>query len=342
MKKLVLLILILSTISISAQRNLVKNGDFEMDLANWRGDVATISPFEKKTGKKSCLISQYVGAEWKGIDQIINIPKNTYAVEFSAWIKTDAIEGGKETYNTGLAALEFMTHSEANVSTENIAQVLGSTTWTLYKKLLVVPQSAKKIRIMLALAQTNGVIIYDNLKLIGISEETYIEKTKEEDESLKTPELNLNPKVLKNGDFEKGLEHWTGLGKIISYEKKEGTLSASIHLIDNGWVHIDQIADVVNGVKKIKFSGWLKAENIVQGAESWNNGLFIVEFTKDGTNKTTEDQVIGNVTGTTDWTFFEQTLTVPVGTMKYRIMLALSNCKGTLLVDDIQAIMLLE
>lgn len=342
MKKLALIILILTTISISAQKNLIKNGDFEMDLANWRGDVATISPFEKKTGKKSCLISQYIGSEWKGIDQIITIPKNTYAVEFSVWIKTDEIVGGKETYNAGLAALEFLTSTEANVSTENIAQVLGSTTWTQYKKLIVIPKSSKKIRILLALAQTNGVIIFDSLNLIGLTEESYTEITKQENKPTMISELDPNYTIIQNGNFEKGLEYWNGLGKVISIEKKEGNLSASINSTNNGWVHIDQIANVANGAKKIKFSGWLKAENIQQGAESWNNGLFIVEFTKDGTNKTTEDQVIGNITGTTDWMFFEQTLTLPEGTTKYRVMLALSNCNGTLLADDIQSITLLE
>tara|TARA_R110002050_G_scaffold196426_2_gene331325 strand:+ start:15337 stop:16374 length:1038 start_codon:yes stop_codon:yes gene_type:complete len=345
MRKFSVLLVLLSTCLISAQKNLVKNGDFEIGLANWRGDAGTISPYEKKTGQKSCLISQYVGAEWKGIDQIISIPKNTYAIAFSAWIKTDAIEGGKESYNAGIATLEFMNAGETNISYENIAQLVGSNPWTLFKKQLIVPENAKKVRILLALAQTNGVILFDQINMIGISESTYLENSRkdvvQENKPFQISE-RIEPRFLLNGNFENGLNHWTGTGKSISNEKQEGSASALINATEQIWVHIDQTADVIKGVKKIKFSGWLKAKAIEQGAESWNNGLFIVEFTKDGINKTTEDQVLANIAGTTDWTLFEKTLVVPEGTKKYRIILALSNCIGTLMADNIQVTPILE
>lgn len=55
------LLIALYSMSFSAQTNLIKDGSFETDLLNWRGeDVATISLYDKKAGKNSCTINQYV------------------------------------------------------------------------------------------------------------------------------------------------------------------------------------------------------------------------------------------------------------------------------------------
>ncbi|MDQ6470981.1 carbohydrate binding domain-containing protein [Flavobacterium sp. LHD-80] len=159
----------------NAQTNLVKNGGFETDLLNWRGEEnAVLSPIEKKSGKKSAVINQFVGAEWKALDQIITLPKNTYALEVSAWIKSDAIETQKEEYKSGAVILEFTNSGDKQISTERIGQAVGSTNWTHFKKTIKVPAEARKIRIMLALAQTNGTVFFDDVKAITLSEEEYL------------------------------------------------------------------------------------------------------------------------------------------------------------------------
>ncbi|KAF2332552.1 hypothetical protein [Flavobacterium daemonense] len=165
--------LFLATIT-NAQTNLVKNGGFETDLLNWRGEEnAALSPFEKKTGKNSAVINQFVGAEWKALDQIITLPKNSYALEISAWIKSDAIEAQKESYKTGAIIVEFTNSADKKISAETIGQASGTTNWTPFKKILKVPAEAKKIRIMLALAQTNGTVFFDDIKATTLSEEEY-------------------------------------------------------------------------------------------------------------------------------------------------------------------------
>lgn len=162
-------LLFLSTIS-NAQINLVKNGGFERDIINWRGDAATITLFDKKSGKNGALINQYVGTEWKGIDQIMLIPRNTYAVEFSVWIKAESIEVGKEAYNAGVMIAEFTDNAEKKISSEAVAQVTGTSDWTIYKKVVKIPAGAQKIRIMLALAQTSGSIYFDDIIALPLSE----------------------------------------------------------------------------------------------------------------------------------------------------------------------------
>lgn len=168
-------LLFLNTIT-NAQINLIKNGGFERDAANWRGgeDIATISPYDKKSGKNSALINQYVSNEWKSIDQIILIPRETYAVKFSIWIKTESIEEKNEAYKAGAMIAEFTDDADKPIVSEPIAQIKGTTAWTLYNKTIKIPSEAKKIRIMLALAQTSGSIFFDDVSAIAISEAEYL------------------------------------------------------------------------------------------------------------------------------------------------------------------------
>ena len=93
MKKIFFLAAILSVTQIFAQKNLIRNGGFELDADSWRGEnVLNINPYTKRTGEKGGSIYEYTSPQWKGIDQEFNIPKNTPAIEVSAWVKADAIE----------------------------------------------------------------------------------------------------------------------------------------------------------------------------------------------------------------------------------------------------------
>lgn len=319
-----------------AQNSLVKNGSFENELINWNGDVANITSFDYKAGKKAMMINQFVGTDWKGMDQIVTIPKGTYAIQFSVWVKTEAIEGGKNPWNKGIMSLEFMSGSKG-VGNENVAEVGGSTPWTIYKKTILVPEKAKQFRLMLALAQTMGTIIFDDIKAVPLSEESYLKLIQDGSKS-KNEAMVSQANVLKafsNGDFEQGMQNWSGNADLETADQKEGRNALNITSSVEEWKGIDQSFDVVEGSKSITISGWLKAKGIQQGSNSWNNGVFIAEFTSDGNSKIIDDQLVGSVANTTDWIFFEKELDIPEKTQKIRLMLALSACKGTLLADGI-------
>jgi hypothetical protein len=336
MKQFFFFSLLFLTAITNAQTNLIKNGGFESDFTNWRGEeTATISPYDKKFGQKSAAINQFVGAEWKALDQIVTLPKNTYAVEFSAWIKTESIEDQKEAYKAGAMIAEFTNASDKKITSENIAQIKGTTVWTNYKKTIKVPAEAKKIRIMLALAQTNGSIYFDDVKAITLSEEEYL-KQNPIVLSSENQKINSDLKIFANGNFEDNLSSWNGSGFISTTDKKEGNAASELTSKTAEWKAIDQIADINANDKTLEISGWLKAKDIQQGKDNWNNGMFIIEFKKDNDQKASEDQVIGTVTGTTDWTLFQKSFAIPQGAIKYRIMIALSNCTGTLLADNIE------
>ncbi|WP_298155700.1 carbohydrate binding domain-containing protein [Flavobacterium sp.] len=170
---LLLFIVLVFSGGIQAQKNIVLNGGFDNNTDFWRGDAATLSPYIKKSGANSGMIVQYVGAEWKGIDQIINLPKNTAAIEFSVWIKAEAIEVQAEAYNTGLMNVELLTAGEQNIRYESVANVTGTNEWVLYKKVVRLPEEAKKIRILLALGKTNGTLFFDDVKAVAMTLEQY-------------------------------------------------------------------------------------------------------------------------------------------------------------------------
>jgi hypothetical protein len=339
MNKIFSIFLLVLSINSFAQKNLVLNGGFEMELNNWRGDAAQLSTFDKKTGKASAIIAQYTGAEWKAIDQIIGIPKNTAAIELSGWIKSDAIEKGKNDWNTGKFDIEFLNAGEKGIQNESVASVLGTTFWTFYKKTIIVPTSASKLRIMLALGQTNGTILFDEIKAIPISQDE-LTKIHEEENAKRNPVIisgNFENKLIEltNGNFENGTNSWRGNAATSNTTFKEGKSSLVLSSTTFDWTGIDQIADVPENATSITISGWLKSDNIKQGKETWNNGLLNVEFTGNDNQKTSDDQSITFITGTTDWTFYTKTVPITKGIKKYRIMLALGFASGVLYADDV-------
>ena len=339
MKKLLTFLVLGIALHSFSQKNLIANGGFESELNSWRGDAATVSPYDKKSGNASCIITQFTGSEWKAIDQIVSIPKKTAAIEFSGWIKSDAIEKGANEWNAGKFDVEFLNASEKGVQTESVAAITGTTAWTFYKKIIPIPASASKFRVMLALGQTNGTILFDDIKAIALSQEE-LTKIHEEENAKRNPVTiseTSQPKsiIFSNGNFENGTNSWRGNATTTTTVYKEGKAALVLNATTFDWTGIDQIADVPDDASLITISGWLKSDNIKQGKETWNNGLLNVEFTGIDNQKTSNDQSITFVTGTTDWTFYTKTIQLPKGTKKYRIMLALGFASGTLYADDV-------
>lgn len=338
MKKLLISFAILSIAQLFAQKNLIKNGSFELDADSWRGEnVLTINPYTKRTGEKGGNIYEYTSPSWKGIDQEFNIPKNTAAIEISSWVKTDAVEKGKNNWNKAVIVLEM------GGKNQNIAELEGTTPWQLVKK--IIPTDKERSgRLMIALSECTGSFFFDDIKIIPISKEDY-DKIIDEDiqkkeamslQNSQNPSSNHNTEVFANGNFENGTSSWRGTVTLSSTVKKEGNSALILSSTSKDWVGIDQLFNVPKDVKSVTISGWLKSENIIQGDNPWNNGLLNVEFTSDGKTKTANDESITFVTGTKDWQHYSKTFNLPKDTQKLRLMIALGFVTGTLYADDIQ------
>ena len=338
MKKFSLILAFLSFSMIFGQKNLIKNGSFESDAMSWRGEnVLTINPYVKKTGSKSGNIYEYTSPSWKGIDQEFTIPKNTPAIEISAWVKADAVEKGKNNWNKAVIVLEMAGKNQ------NIVELEGTTNWQLVKK-IIPTENSRSGRLMIALSECTGSFLFDDIKIIPISKEDY-EKIVDEDikkkeaislQNTQNPAQNTLTKTFNNGNFQSGKTSWRGNFSINNDIKKEGNSAAKIISETKNWEGIDQEFSVPSNAKTITLSGWLKSENIIQGENPWNNGLLNVEFTSDGKNKTAQDESIAFVTGTTDWQFYSKTFNLPQNTQRTRIMIAIGFATGILYADDIQ------
>lgn len=173
MKKHLTFVCALFSVVCFSQKSIVSNGSFDNSTDGWRGDAAKVSTPIRKTGNASGMIVQYVGKEWKGIDQICAVPKNTYAITFSVWIKADAIEEQQDKYATGLMNIEMMTASEAHIGYETIASVTGTTDWVEYKKTVQLSPDTRKVRIMIALGKTNGTLFFDDVKAVALTKEQF-------------------------------------------------------------------------------------------------------------------------------------------------------------------------
>lgn len=333
MKKFLLLLMGTCTALSWGQKNLVRNGGFDGSTDNWRGEGVILNAFDKHDGSHSGMINQFTGAQWKGIDQIISVPKDCYAMEFGVWIKADNVEAGKEAWNAGIMTLELLNAGEKNIRYETVAQVIGSTDWVYYKKSLILQADVRKIRVILALGNTNGSLLFDNVSAVAYSVAEFEKMKEEERKAAKRAEQSF-----KNGGFESELEGWRGPGKVVDSPVKEGKSAVSLTSEQAVWTGIDQAAAIPDGSRKVKVSGWLRAEGIVRGPETWNNGVFIIELTKDGSVKSTDDQIIGSVVGSTDWTYFQKELELPSDATQFRVMLALHSATGTLYADDIRIV----
>lgn len=338
MKKLLISFAILNIAPLFAQKNLIKNGGFELEAESWRGEnVLTINPYLKRSGDKGGNIYEYTSPSWKGIDQEFTIPKNTAALEISAWVKTDAVEKGKNNWNKAVIVLEI------GGKTQNIADLEGTTPWQLVKK-IIPTENNRSGRLMLALSECTGSFLFDDIKVTPISKDDYAKIVdedikKKEAISLQTsqnPSSNPNTEEFTNGNFENGTSSWRGAVNLSNTIKKEGNTALVLTSASKDWVGIDQLFNVPKEAKSVTISGWLKSENIVQGENPWNNGLLNVEFSTDGKNKTANDESITFVTGTKDWQQYSKTFNLPKDTQKLRLMIALGFATGTLYADDIQ------
>lgn len=334
MKKIIFTMAFASSLFIFGQKNLIKNGGFELDAEFWRGEnILTINPYTKKSGAKAGSISEFTSPQWKGIDQEFSIPKNTAALEVSAWLKVDGVEKGRNNWNKAVMVLEI------GGKNENIAELEGTTQWQLVKKIIPINKD-RSGRLMLALSECTGTLYFDEINVNPISQEDYNkiveEETKKHQVEVITDSTPLELLKLTNGNFENGLEGWRGNAEVVSEEKYEGQKSLRLSSENPVWTGIDQIADIPADAKTIDIAAFAKTQHLKPGKNEWNKGVMIVEFTSDGTKKTSQDQMIFSISDAKEWQKFSKTLEIPQGSKKYRIMLALSEATGAMYVDDVQ------
>ena len=145
--------------------------------------------------------------------------------------------------------------------------------------------------------------------------------------------------LITNGGFEDELYGWNGDGaKTIPWYFKGGKASCAIVTTNTAnWVGIDQTIKIPKKVQALEFSAWIKTINVVKGKNDWDGAVFTIVFL-DGQDKEMGEGVnIARVTGDQEWMLAKKAIKLPEKAFSFKILLAMGNASGTMIIDDVSA-----
>ena len=148
--------------------------------------------------------------------------------------------------------------------------------------------------------------------------------------------------LVLNGGFEDEFFGWNNNrgAQQTPWNFKSGKNSCAIVTANtDNWVGIDQTVRIPKKAQDIAFSAWIKTINVVKGKDDWDGAIFTIAFL-DGDDKeiTSQGVSIARLTGSNDWTLYNKTIKMPEKAYSFKILLAMGNASGTLLVDDVAAV----
>jgi hypothetical protein len=147
--------------------------------------------------------------------------------------------------------------------------------------------------------------------------------------------------LITNGGFEDDdLYGWNQNGaKQTPWAFKSGKNACAIITPNtDNWVGIDQVVKIPKKVQAVEFSAWIRATNVVKGKNDWDGAIFTIVFL-DGQDKQMGDGVnIAKVTGDQDWTLFTKVIQIPAKAFSFKVLLAMGNASGSMVIDDVTAI----
>lgn len=153
--------------SLYAQKNLLENGGFENELDGWSANPAIKSTsFVHFEGNAAAVLLSYTNDAWVGMDQSIKISKKCKALEVSFAAQSLNIQKGEKDWNTGVVILQFQSGNGDNIGNAiTLGNLLGTHSWQLFTKQIVVPDGASNAKLMVALSQCTGTLYVDNFNI---------------------------------------------------------------------------------------------------------------------------------------------------------------------------------
>jgi hypothetical protein len=304
-------------------QNMLVNSDFEKKNLGWISWGSTACSTSHQ-GQYSMRITNKV-AKWSGMHQIIALPDTVTRVEISGWMKTENIIAGKESWEKARISLEFVDKSENVVggypSPAAIAD--GNTPWTHYRSIFDVHKGAKAVKVIISLGNCIGTAWFDDLTCEFISD-------KQED----IQENSDNQ--LSNAGFETP-GGWNYFGSQIDRTAHSGRFGLKVINRKQEWNGADQEIVLPENASNVTVSGWIKADSVVQGKESWEKARISIEFLDASGNLVNGyPPVTGETVGTHEWKEFSRSYTIPATTIKVKVQCALGNATGIAYFDDIQ------
>lgn len=145
--------------------------------------------------------------------------------------------------------------------------------------------------------------------------------------------------LVTNSGFEDELYGWSGNNlKLTPWDFKTGKNSCAIisTTIDN-WMGTDQVIRIPKKNTTIEFGAWIKVINVVKGKNDWDGAIFSVVFMDSGDKEINGGENIARLTGDLEWTLFTKAIKIPEKASNFKILLAMGNASGTMIIDDVTA-----
>ena len=148
--------------------------------------------------------------------------------------------------------------------------------------------------------------------------------------------------LITNGGFEDELYGWNNNGgRLTPWDFKSGKNSCAIVTANaEKWVGIDQTVRIPKKAKVIEFSAWIKAINVVKGKDDWNGAIFTIVFLDNQDKEITPGLNIAHITGDQEWKLEKARVKLNGKENSFKILVAMGNASGTMIVDDVAAVVI--
>lgn len=148
-----------------------------------------------------------------------------------------------------------------------------------------------------------------------------------------------NALIQNDFDFQAPLQF---IGKSVSW-KSDGGLggSGSVKLVSSksNRPSVQWEFESPKRYQFLKFRGWMRTENLVQGNARWKQGRFVVCFQdKEGKTHWDYPHSVGMMKNTAGWQKFEKVFTVPSFAVTARIILQNAGVSGSMWADDVSVV----
>lgn len=145
--------------------------------------------------------------------------------------------------------------------------------------------------------------------------------------------------LLINGSFENGSLGWQQWGAVSTSQSYAGAKAMKVTNSAPAWSGISQEVPILEGVKTVTISGWMKTDSVVVGENEWEEAMIAVEYLdENGVSYKYYPEPVASQTGTADWTYFEKSYDVYRDAASVKVVAALGNCTGSASFDQLRLI----
>lgn len=287
--------------STEESQNALKNGGFEEGIKGWINWGGQVNGQLQYKGLQGAGVYS-AEAEWKGMNQIVKIPKNARTFKVEGYMKTDEVVAGKESWEKALISVEFLdeTDSALNSYPPNTAEIEGTTGWTKYSRNYSINFLATSVNVILALGNATGSAQFDNISLVFFDESNNpmkISDFKYNNHPLLDKHLSAK-NCITDGGFTQNSDSWYIPEGALVNEGEDGSTCIKVGNVSGDYWAV-QVINLPQNINKIVVSGKIASENVVLGEEFWESASVSAEFVDSTGRKVGEYPMpIGNISGT--------------------------------------------